>query len=171
MALAGAEAVAEAARVKPGLRWPNDLLIGEQKVGGVLVETQVSAERVAAAVLSLGLNVNLSVHDLPPQVQASATSLREATDRDHALEIVAARVLESLERLQAAVTDSGLDLVERWQRWDALLGSRVLVALAETALQGSVQGIASDGALLLATAAGTTAIAAGEVRKVTAGAR
>ena len=104
LALAAAEAVARDAACPVGLKWPNDVLLEGRKVGGVLVETEAEGGRITGAVLSLGLNVNIAVADLPREVRAQATSLREVTGRCHSLARLAAEAgTERIEALFPAV--------------------------------------------------------------------
>jgi BirA family biotin operon repressor/biotin-[acetyl-CoA-carboxylase] ligase len=58
------------------LKWPNDLLVGERKLGGILVEGVFVGERLAGCVVGVGINLALDPAALPPEVAARATSLR-----------------------------------------------------------------------------------------------
>jgi BirA family biotin operon repressor/biotin-[acetyl-CoA-carboxylase] ligase len=165
LAAAGAEAVATEARCPVGVKWPNDVMVGGRKAGGVLVETEVAGERVAAAVLSLGLNVNLSAGDLPEEVRDTATSLLAQTGREHRIESLAARVLENLERLWPTLI-GGEGFSDRWRQWDVLAGKEVTVEAGGKVLRGRAEGIDGEGALLLAVEGGRRRLLSGEVRGV-----
>ena len=77
--LAAQSAIAIVTGLKLDIRWPNDLLIGEKKVGGILVETSTPASQsdtpaiLRYAVIGVGINVNH--HSFPPELEALATSL------------------------------------------------------------------------------------------------
>ena len=166
VALAAAEAVARESGGAIGLKWPNDIMITQRKVGGVLVDTVVRGSRVEAAVLSLGLNVNLSPQDLPEAIQPTATSLRVETGRDWPLESLAARVLEEMERLWPYLARDGADLAAKWRQYDALAGADVTIALDNSEVPGRAGGIDGDGALILVTDGTSHRVSAGEVRAV-----
>jgi len=161
MALSAAEGLEAVAGVSVGLKWPNDILLDGRKLAGVLVETRVEGDRVSAAVLSAGINVNVDLAALPEGVRAAATSLREATGAECSLERLAARTLDALERLWPAVTNGGEGLVTAWHARDLLRGTQVHVVAGSAHLDGVCHGVDPDGALLLTVA--------GEVQRVTAG--
>ena len=83
--LAAQTAIAALTGLKPDIRWPNDLLIGLRKCGGILVETSAVASsselpaKLRHAVIGIGLNVNHK--SFPPDLQTLATSLRQETGR------------------------------------------------------------------------------------------
>lgn len=166
MAIAGAEGAREATDAAVGLKWPNDLVIGGKKVGGVLVETEVMGGHIAAAVLSLGLNVNIPSDAFSGDVPDTATSLLTATDREHSIEAVAARVLERLEGLWSSMMGSGMELPQRWGKLDALLGHEVEVAVGDDMVQGLALGIGLGGELALVVNGEARLVTAGEVRSV-----
>jgi BirA family biotin operon repressor/biotin-[acetyl-CoA-carboxylase] ligase len=166
LALAAAEAAGAVSDRDIGLKWPNDLVIGGRKLGGVLVGTGIAGRRVSTAVLSLGINVNVAPSDLPGEVRESAASLSEETLRDHAVGELAARVLETLERTWPAVVDAADELVEAWRGRDVLAGRKVVLETARESLRGTAQGIDNTGALVLVTADGVRKASAGEATLV-----
>ncbi len=168
LALAAAHSVRAATAVGVGLKWPNDLLIGDRKVGGVLVETECRGGGLVEAVLSLGLNVNLSREDLPEELRGTAATLRDVTGREQQLEVLAARTLESLERLWPAVTGDGAALREEWCRWDALWEAEVVVEMAAETRRGEARGIDEAGALVLLVGGQTHHLTAGEITRTRA---
>ena len=163
MALAASEAVWQASGAPAKVKWPNDILLDGRKVAGVLVETKVAGDQVEAAVLSLGLNVNVSLDDLPQALRSGATSVRAATGRDHPLEAMAARVLGNLERIWPFVLGDGSGLVERWRERDALSGVDVEVEVGGAELRGRASGIDAEGALVLLGEGMARSVSAGEV--------
>lgn len=166
MAIASAEACREEARVVAGLKWPNDLVLGDKKVGGVLAETRTAGEVVEAAVVSVGLNVNVTLDQLPPEVLPTATSLRAETGREYGLGAIAARVLEALEALWPSVCSDGKELVRRWNAMDTMLGVEVEVVRDGNAITGTSLGLGEDGELLLEVEGRVVQIGVGEVRRV-----
>lgn len=168
-ALAGAEAASAVSGLEAELKWPNDVLVEGRKAGGTLVETEVRAGRVMGAVLSLGLNVNVEMDDLPAEIRGTAVSLLEASGNRHSLEQVAARALEALERLWPAVTGDGSGLAAQWKERDALAGADVTVAAAGTEVSGRAAGIDDDGALLLGVGSEVTRVSSGEIQRVRGG--
>ena len=139
------------------LKWPNDLLIGAAKLSGILLE------RAGEAVI-VGIGVNLAQ---APAVEGRETialsAFGPAPDRDLFAASLARHFDAELERWRSY----GLEpLIRRWQAAAHPLGTPLAVGEpGETPLQGTFAGLASDGALQLRLADGTTrTIHAGEVR-------
>jgi len=149
MGIAAAEAVSTLTGCPAALKWPNDLVVKEKKLGGVLVETEANRQQIEAAVLSIGLNVNFSPHSLPEDIRQAATSLLQETGRRQPLESIAARLLHSLEALWPAIVSGEESLVERWRSWDALAGREVAVEAGTSVLRGRARGIDHEGSLVL----------------------
>jgi len=189
-ALAAAEAVEKETGARIRLRWPNDLMVGGtstgsvsppdrtrvppraksrggRKVGGILIETELEGRIVAAALVSVGVNVNFALGELPEEARGSATTVLEVTGKLHPLPQLAARFLETLEGGLGAVTDDPQALQTLWRGRDALRGKQVCVEVAGKMLHGRAAGVDRQGRLLLATSLlGRTALATGEVTLV-----
>jgi BirA family biotin operon repressor/biotin-[acetyl-CoA-carboxylase] ligase len=142
------------------------VVMGRRKVGGVLAETSMSGGRIREAVLSIGLNVNVTVHDLPEEVWPTAGSLREAGGHDYQLETVAARTLDQLERRWPMMSGGGEELAEAWRRRDVLAGRQVVVGAAGGVLRGMADGIDGAGALRLVAEDRTLTVTVGEAKEV-----
>jgi BirA family biotin operon repressor/biotin-[acetyl-CoA-carboxylase] ligase len=167
LALVAAEVASEEAGCEVGVKWPNDLLLEGKKLGGVLVETEVSGGRVAVALVSLGLNVNVPENGFPLELRGSAVSLLSATGKEYQLARLSARILERFEGLMDAILGDADALVAVWRGRDVLLGRQVRVEVAGETMCGRTRGIDCQGRLLLSTGwLRRTAIPAGEVTSV-----
>lgn len=132
------------------IKWPNDVLLGGRKVAGVLVEGRVSEDW---AVVGVGINVAVSIDDLPPPLRDSAGTL--GLDRT-AIEPVLAGWLCSLERWREPPDEHVLAAL---RARDALRGREI----AWDAGSGVAAGIDGEGRLLVDTGSGRVALDAGEV--------
>jgi len=142
--IAMVEAIAEVTGVEAALKWPNDLLIGERKLAGILLEG-----REGFQVVGIGVNVNVMPRDLDPEVHAIATTLLEQRGSATALEDLLAHFLARFAALEADfVKDPSLP-VDRYLRYFPYVGERVRVTDGGQKLQAPIAGIAADGALLL----------------------
>jgi BirA family biotin operon repressor/biotin-[acetyl-CoA-carboxylase] ligase len=157
--LAVAEAVSATALVDVRLKWPNDLLVGDRKLAGVL------AERVGGAVVvGVGLNVSTRGDELPGSAATSlAVEDAACTDRDPLLRAALRRVAERYRDWTAAAGDPAalrLALLER----SATVGRPVQVLLpGGRTLRGTATDIDGEGRLVVATEEGVQAVAAGDV--------
>lgn len=151
--LAVVDAVAAETGLTPGMRWPNDVMVGERKVCGVLAEAATRADGgVDRVILGIGLNVNQE--SFPPDVAGRASSLRLLTGRVHDGERLLATLLEALDARYCEFLAESEDLRAAWRRHSVTLGARVRAAdgregvavdLDET---GALLVRAEDGALL-----------------------
>ena len=77
--VAVAEAILATAAVPARIKWPNDVLIDGRKVAGVLTELEAEADRVRFVVVGIGVNLNATAGDFPPELRDKATSLALAS--------------------------------------------------------------------------------------------
>src|SRR4051812_4096042 len=147
--LAAAVAVADAAGPGAAIKWPNDVLLEDRKVAGILAEAR---PQEGWAVLGIGLNAAVRVADLPPELRDTAATLG-LEPRD--VETVLTRLLAALERALALDTPA---LLDAWRARDALRGREVAWAGG----RGRAAGIDGDGRLVVELAhGGRTALEAG----------
>jgi len=157
-------AVREAAGVPVCLKWPNDVLVGERKLAGILLERVEWGRATPAAVVGVGLNVSMTAEQMPvPQ----ATSLAVEGAQVHPAQLLG--VL--LDRLGAAYVawcaaggDPDAGLRAEYTAACSTLGARVRVRLPDGSdLSGHATGVDSSGRLEVDTGAHTVAVGAGDV--------
>lgn len=167
--IAVAEGVRRVAEVDCELKWPNDILVSDQKVAGILVE-RVERMRGDAAVVGVGLNVSTTRDELPVDT-ATSLALQHALTLDRS--VILREVLRSIEVLfvqwQADRGDPSRGLRASYVRRCATLGRQVRVDLptGEQVL-GEATGIDPDGRLEVRTESGMRVLGAGEVIHVRA---
>jgi BirA family biotin operon repressor/biotin-[acetyl-CoA-carboxylase] ligase len=143
------------------LKWPNDVLIFGRKLAGILVELQHGTGGMAC-VCGIGVNVSLpedAAQQLPPMASL-ASALGNPPDRNDLLASLLCRLHDVLERF---AQDGFPALEEAWSRRNAHAGLPVRLSAEDGEVDGIMQGVDSDGALLLATAQGVRRILNGEV--------
>jgi BirA family biotin operon repressor/biotin-[acetyl-CoA-carboxylase] ligase len=148
--LAAAVAACDAVPLDCRIKWPNDVWAGERKLAGILAEAR---PQEGWAVLGIGLNV--TTEEFPPELRETATSLLlEGVSAD--AETVLEALLAALERRLGEGPDS---ILPAWRERDALKGRQVRWADGE----GTAAGIDDSGALLVQTDDGLVTLEAGEV--------
>ncbi|MEV0877619.1 biotin--[acetyl-CoA-carboxylase] ligase [Micromonospora echinofusca] len=166
------EAVTRLAELDAGLKWPNDLLVGDAKCAGILAEAVPGASpaRPPAIVLGVGLNVTLRADELPENPTGlPATSLQlagaAATDRDPLLRALLRGIADWYAEWRAAGGDAvACGLRDAYLAACATVDRQVRVLLPGGGeVTGTATGVDADGQLLVATSAGTRALAAGDV--------
>lgn len=144
------------------IKWPNDVLINGKKVCGILIESDVRKNRVAYAVIGIGINVNLKLADYP-EITSIATSLADESGKSVSRVDLIRHLLVETERLYLTLP-IGETVYREWREKLVTLGRRVKVSSGEAIFEGIAESVAADGSLLLRHANGsTTKVIAGDV--------
>lgn len=168
--LAVIDAIADVCQVVAALKWPNDVLIGDRKVAGILIETNHDSHGQMVAVAGIGVNVNGSVEELAKHSSSQiplatiATTLESACGHRVSRELFISRLLQYVEKsyvaLQQEITGlSDVGIVdkepfarlirERWRSQLATLGRTVVVQQGHSAISGIAEDVDECGELLL----------------------
>ena len=150
-------AVEEIVHVRVGLKWPNDLMLGGQKLGGVLMEA-----RGPAVIAGIGINANIALHHFPPDIRPIATSLLAVLAHPVDLAALARALLEQFERAYDLLTLNAEDVLAVWRERDLTRGRQVRLSGAED-FEGVAEDVDRTGALLVRTGAGIRRIVVGDV--------
>ena len=160
VAMAAADALALIADVRPELKWPNDLLVGNRKLAGVLTEVDGPAvDGTLAVVVGIGINCTWP-DELPDEIADIAVAANHVAGRPVHTNDVLDCLLENLgERL-----DAGWDAVAReYKSRVATIGREVRVELAEESFTGTAAEVEDDGALVVISDDGPRRVLAGDV--------
>jgi BirA family biotin operon repressor/biotin-[acetyl-CoA-carboxylase] ligase len=162
--LAAAEAVRAAAGLAVDLRWPNDLLIGPRKTGGILVEAKNQGSAVAFAVVGIGINVHQQAFD--PTLATAATSLDLEAGRRISRQKVLAALLKSLERETLGLLEpaSGTAIPARVEQASTWIRGRRVEVHGPQACAGVTAGLDEHGFLRVRTAEGLVTVQTGGIR-------
>ncbi len=164
----GAVAVASAIRaiceVAAAIKWPNDILISGKKVSGLLTEMSAEQDRIRHIVLGIGVDVNMDMEALPPEVRVLSTSLAAETGKRINRTTLLQEILRSIECWYQAFLENPAKVLREWQKLNVTLGSRIRVTGAGENLEGFAKGIDEDGRLIIRLDDGSARlVAAGDV--------
>lgn len=168
-AVAVAKAVRAVAGLKSSLKWPNDILAGDRKLGGLLCESSLAGPSRTFVVVGVGLNVNSRRESFPEDIREIATSIVTETDRLCDRASLLAALLSELELYsEALLSRPPGTLLSEYARLCSTLGRRVRVTLAGgEAVEGLADSLAPDGSLRVirdqASGGGTVEVRAGDV--------
>lgn len=130
-ALGVAEAIEKCAGLSTALKWPNDLLVRERKIGGILCESGTTVSSGPFQVIGIGINVNGTNNDFPPDLQDSSTTIHQEIgrllDRNHLLSRLLLEVEDCLTEL---ATKGNQQISIAYTRRCVTLGRPVRVLLA-----------------------------------------
>jgi BirA family biotin operon repressor/biotin-[acetyl-CoA-carboxylase] ligase len=156
--LAGAAVAETLAAVCPErvtLKWPNDVQIRGKKVCGILTEMRSTVSGIDFVIVGIGINVNMSLAELSPEVREIATSLKEMAGSPLSRLDVMAGLLTVFEKLYTVFLAEGFAPVRsQWLKYFDLTGKLISVTFKDEVQTGKVAGIDDDGALLIIDAEG-----------------
>jgi len=151
-ATAPARAVRDHTSLSPQIKWPNDLLLNGRKCAGILTEMNGELDSVRYAILGIGLDVNLTSSEFPPDLRRLATSLRMETGSLIDRAALAAHVLRELDQDYGRICSGRFDEVaEEWEQFCTTIGRSVVVSVGDRRIQGRAEALDLHGALLLRT--------------------
>ncbi|TDQ41503.1 biotin--[acetyl-CoA-carboxylase] ligase [Aureibacillus halotolerans] len=144
MAVAVADALEAVTDVSCQIKWPNDVHMSTKKVAGILTETISEPDRVIAAIIGIGINVNEPEDAFPEDIRNKATSLVSQTGKEFSRMAVVQHICSSFERLYSAYRVEGFDPIRLlWEARAETIGKRVSVQ----GVDGVVTGLSTNGSL------------------------
>lgn len=165
-AVATADAIQNFSGLFPLIKWPNDILLRDRKVAGLLNEIRSETDRIHFVILGIGVNLNMGEKVLPKEIRAIATSLMIEMGRTISRKTFFQSLLLELERWYTIFLKQGSDVIlKAWRDRAQIEGRRVKVTSFGETLVGMAVDIDSDGALILETEGGRRKrIVAGDVK-------
>jgi len=141
------------------IKWPNDIMLGHKKLGGILTELNAEMDEVRFLVIGIGLNVNNDRKSLP----IGATSLKEhKKDETNRIELLQ-EILRKIEANYLSFQEKGTHpIIQKWKEYNITLGRRVKIASHNRHVEGEAVNIDPDGSLIVRNDLGLS-------QKITAG--
>lgn len=158
VSVAMARAISGLYGLEAKIKWPNDLLIGERKLCGILMEISAEVDQLDYAVVGVGLNTNLDVSVFPDEWRA--TSISEELGSDVSRTDLIQRILQELE--ETYIKMGSEEIYEEWCRRSATLGKYVRITSSLGDMEGEAVAMSKDGALCLKTEGGIKYVLAGD---------
>ncbi len=152
LGLAVQTSINDLARVATDIRWPNDVMLNDRKLGGIMVQAESGAQ-----IAGIGINVNQSA--FPEELAMLATSLRIETGREHSKESLMNRILA--ESLHYAALDKS-QILRRFEEASSWVSGKSVIV--DDRITGITAGLDENGFLQVRTANGVETILAGGVR-------
>lgn len=153
------------AGVRAVIKWPNDIQVGGKKVAGILTELSADEERVRFVIVGVGVNLNMSLDELPEDVAAIATSVSAERGEAVPRALFTAAFLANFERWLDRWHDQGFETVrEAWREATSTLGHEVLVVQEGDEWVGVAEDIDESGALMVRVGGSLRRVLAGDVQ-------
>ena len=150
------------------VKWPNDVLIQQYKVAGILSEAVSINDELIGVVVGIGVNQNCSVSDLVGDLQWPATSIIDVIGEETSNMTLLCSIVNEIDALLNTVeTEQSFDTVlNEWRRVSATLGGQVRIHETGKTIDGIARDIDSDGALLIETDEGLLKVLYGDISHI-----
>jgi len=150
-AVAICEVIREQAGIEANIKWPNDILVGKNKLAGILTEMNAETDRINFIVVGIGINVNTPKNLIPDH----ATSLKNETGKTFSRVKLSQAILQGVEKWYSVINTDGFDKVLfRWKEMSSTLGSNVKVVERGEEIIGKAIDIDEFGRLVIKDSSG-----------------
>ncbi len=147
--IAAGLAVSEAMQllsITVGLKWPNDIMFADKKIGGILCESRINNNSVTGAVIGIGLNINDDPGKFPPEIQESASSLAfefgKIFSREDILQHICSRLYFWIDKIVLLETKY---IAGRWVEDAIFLDQEIVMNVGDNLIDGIFKGITLHG--------------------------
>ncbi len=131
-------------------KWPNDLMIDNEKVGGILTELKTKKQKITSAIVGIGINVNVEVREFPEDIKNKATSLKNKVGVSYSRELIVAEILNEMDKWYKTLKIMEKEtIVGAWKNLTSTLGKKVKITTPYETLSGIAESIDNQGRLIL----------------------
>jgi BirA family biotin operon repressor/biotin-[acetyl-CoA-carboxylase] ligase len=135
-----------------GIKWPNDILVKDRKLCGILTEMTAELDKIKYMVLGIGVNVNFEPAEFPADLRKIATSLRIEGKRTFNRAELAAKILEEIDSAYERLLRGGFAAIaDEWEALCTTIGRDVEISSGDRSIRGRAESLDSEGALLIRT--------------------
>lgn len=166
--LAVREAIFEATGIHIGLRWPNDLIWGECKLGGILCESGFKGDHPSYVILGIGLNLSHKKKEFPEAIRSISTSLKLITKKDVDREGFLQNLWKALNHwYQLFCRGQGLKIIRSFEEGSVFTkGQKIMLQSQKGHITGIYKGVDSQGGLVLEEGGKDKAYFSAEIKKL-----
>lgn len=142
--------------IRPGIKWPNDIIVNGKKICGILAESRLGHDLNGWVIVGIGINVHIQDHEWPEDLRTTAASIFQLTDKRFTRNEVFKAVCEENEKeLEVFFAGDTPRVIQNWKEYSVTLGEDVDVFLPTEILRGNACGITSSGGLMIREENGT----------------
>ena len=141
----------------PEIKWPNDIIINDKKVCGILTEAVTKFNSIESVIVGVGIDANLNIEDFPEELQEGTTTLKQELGRKGNENKLIAIFLEEFEKISEIFRYEGYEeILKEWRKRSYTIGKIVEVREPfNKYYDGYVVGTGKDGALIVEKIDGT----------------
>lgn len=141
------------------IKWPNDLMVSDKKMGGILTEVRIARKKVKYAITGIGINVNMDSDALPDALKGIATSVKIETGVPYSRTRIIVEILDEIDHWYRTLKEKRRkELLSEWQQLTSTLGRNVKITLGKETLIGLAESIDDEGMLILRLPSGASRV-------------
>ncbi|MEW6419574.1 MAG: biotin--[acetyl-CoA-carboxylase] ligase [Nitrospirota bacterium] len=145
------------------IKWPNDLMVTNKKIGGILTELKTDPHQIIFAIMGIGINVNIDIDAFPDDVRRIATSAKNETGILYSRSEIIAEILNEIDHWYRILHESDRKtLLPEWREITSTLGREVKVTVGKETFTGLAESLDDKGLLILR-------LSTGEIKRINAG--
>ncbi|MBE3036377.1 MAG: biotin--[acetyl-CoA-carboxylase] ligase [Candidatus Atribacteria bacterium] len=149
-AVAVVKAIKMCVQIEPQIKWPNDILINEKKVCGILTEMSAELDIINWVVVGIGINVNIDHREFPEDIQGNTISLKEVLGKEILRVKMVQIFLQEFEKYYESLKRREFSsILKEWKLYSHTLGRKIRVDMGERIVTGEAVNINEEGALIL----------------------
>ncbi len=150
VAVAIAKTIRKMYNLDAKIKWPNDVLIGNRKVCGILVEASGEADRVNYMVVGVGVNINFDFRKIQPKLAETAISISQALGKKVSrVEFVQNFLVEMEKAYNIFEAGDFNQILDEWKKLSSILGCKVKIVSYKETFVGEAVDVDEDGFLLV----------------------
>jgi BirA family transcriptional regulator, biotin operon repressor / biotin---[acetyl-CoA-carboxylase] ligase len=146
-----------------GLKWPNDIIVDDKKLGGILIEVRGETSGPVDVVIGVGLNYDLSVL-AKARIEQPVTDIcshsKQSLSRNNITAVLLSNIFEVLESMKAEQSSA---LLDEWRALDCYIGQRAKLLLPNVEVEGVLKGVDDQGSLLMSVSGQIKSFNSGQV--------
>jgi len=137
-------------QINAKIKWPNDILIDNKKICGILTETSISSNSLDYVIVGIGLNVNISIEDFPENIINNTISLKSIIGENISRKRILIGILEEFEKYYETFKKSNFtSIINEWKLYSGTIGSKVSINTGRNVITGKAIDIDKNGGLIL----------------------
>jgi len=137
-------------QIKAQIKWPNDILVNEKKICGILTEMNAELDLINWVVVGVGINVNIDYQNFPRDIQEKTTSLKEIEKKEISRVRLVQVFFKEFEKYYEILKNKEFSFILReWKIYSHTLGKKINVDMGDQIISGEAVDINEIGALIL----------------------
>ncbi len=161
-------AIEKTLKIKPELKWPNDLTVKGKKVAGILIDVAIESNKIDYLVIGVGINFRISPSKISrlvkdPQRRYGITTLVKENQKGNPVELVQQFLYELEQMYNKVISNSIGEIRQNWIKRSSTIGKNVTATTTTGLLKGKAIGIDETGALLLSDRGKIQRLLAGDI--------